>query len=117
MEFSSPPEFKGMEGLITPEDLFVAAENTCFLMTFISMSEKMRFEFVSYECDAVGHLEKVDGDFMFTKIILRPKIEVRDEGDVKKVERAIELTDRNCLIANSMKSEIVIEPDIRVSRE
>ncbi len=114
MDFSSPPEFKGLEGLITPEDLFVAAENTCFLMTFISMSEKMRFEFISFECEAVGHLEKTDEGLVFTKIILKPRIEIRNEEDVKKVERALEVTDRNCLIANSMKSKIVVEPEIVV---
>ncbi len=114
MDFSSPPEFKGLEGLITPEDLFVAAENTCFLMTFISMSEKMRFEFVSYECEAVGYLEKTDEGYMFTRIVLRPRVVIENEDDVKKVERALEVTDKNCLIANSMKTRIIIEPEIIV---
>ena len=115
MDFSSPPEFKGIEGLITPEDLFVASENTCLLMTFISVAEKMRFEFLSYECDAVGHLEKTDDGLVFTRIILRPRIEIGSEENLKKAERALEIAHKNCLIANSMKTEIIIEPEIVLS--
>jgi organic hydroperoxide reductase OsmC/OhrA len=115
MDFSSPPEFKGLRGLITPEDLFVASENTCLLMTFISMAEKMRFEFHSYKCEAVGHLEKTDDGLVFTRIILRPRIEIGSKEDVKKAERALEIADRNCLIANSMKTKIIIEPEIVIS--
>lgn len=114
MDFSSPPEFKGIEGLISPEDLFVASENTCLLMTFISVAEKMRFEFLSYECDAVGHLEKTDEGLVFTEMILRPRIVVGSEESVKKAERALEIADKNCLIANSMKTKVIVEPEIVV---
>jgi organic hydroperoxide reductase OsmC/OhrA len=115
MGFSSPPEFKGVKELINPEELFVASENTCLLMTFISYAEKMRVEFLSYECDAVGYLEQGEKGFAFTRILLRPRIVVRNEEDRKKIERALELAESNCLIANSMKSKIEIEPEITVS--
>ncbi|MCK4445356.1 MAG: OsmC family protein, partial [Thermoplasmata archaeon] len=115
MDFSSPPEYKGHEGVMTPEELFVASENTCLLMTFIAIAEKMRFEFLSYECDGVGHLERTDEGPVFTRIILRPRIEIRNEEDFEKVERALELADKNCFIANSMKTEVTIEPEIVVT--
>ena len=116
-DFSSPPEFKGIGGLLTPECLFVASQNTCFLMTFISMAERMRLEFLSYECEAFGYLEKTQSGFAFTRIVLRPRIEVKDNRDAERARKAIELADSNCLIANSIKSEIQIEPDIFQSKE
>ncbi len=115
MDFSSPPEFKGVEGVMTPEDLFVASENTCLLMTFIAIAEKMRFEFLSYECDAVGHLEKTDEGLVFTSIILRPRIEIKNKEYMEKVERALEIADKNCFIARSMKTKVAVEPEIIVT--
>lgn len=115
MDFSSPPEFKGVEGHITPEELFVAAENTCLLMTFIAYAEKMRLEFLSYDCDAVGHLDQGEKGLVFTKIVLKPRIVVGIEEDVKKTERALELSHSRCFIANSIKSKVEIEPEIVIS--
>lgn len=116
MDFSSPPEFKGVEGVMTPEQLFVASENTCLLMTFIAIAEKMRFEFLSYECDATGHLEKTDKGLLFTKIVLRPRIQVGSEENAEKAERALEISDRNCFIARSMKTKVTVEPEIIVTK-
>lgn len=115
MEFSSPPEFKGVEGRITPEELFVAAENTCLLMTFIAYAEKMRVDFLSYDCDAVGHLEQGEASLVFARIILKPKIVVRSEEDVKKTERALELSHSKCFVSNSIKSKVEIEPEIVIA--
>lgn len=115
MEFSSPPEFKGVEGRIAPEELLVASENTCFLLTFIAYAEKMRVEFLSYDCDAVGYLEQGETGLVITRIVLRPKIVVKSEEDVRKTERALELSLSRCFIANSIKSRVEVEPEIVVS--
>ncbi|TET91077.1 MAG: OsmC family peroxiredoxin [Methanomassiliicoccales archaeon] len=115
MEFSSPPEFKGVEGRIVPEELFVASENTCILLTFIAYAEKMRVEFLSYDCDAVGYLEQGETGLVITRIVLRPKIVVKSEEDVRKTERALELSLSRCFIANSIKSRVEVEPEIVVS--
>ncbi|UCD92535.1 MAG: OsmC family protein [Methanobacteriota archaeon] len=115
MDFSSPPEFKGVEGYITPEELFVAAENTCFLMTFIAYAEKMRIEYLSYDCDAVGYLEEGEKVLSFTRIVLTPKIVVKSEEDVRKTERALELLHSRCFIANSIKSEVEVKPEIVIA--
>ncbi len=116
MDFSSPPEFKGVKGVMTPEQLFVASENTCLLMTFIAIAEKMRFEFLSYECDATGHLEKTDEGLVFTRIVLRPRIEIGSEEYVEKAERALEIADKNCFIARSMKTKVTVKSEIIVTK-
>ena len=47
MEVDAPPEFKGHDGVWTPEHLFVAAVNSCFMTTFLAIAENSKLEFVS----------------------------------------------------------------------
>ena len=38
----APPEFKGREGVWSPEHLFVASLNTCFMLTFLAIAENSK---------------------------------------------------------------------------
>ena len=40
MAFSAPPDAQGHQGVLTPEDAFVAAANTCVMMMFIWATER-----------------------------------------------------------------------------
>ena len=115
MDFSSPPEFGGPGGLITPEELFVASENTCYMLTFLAFVEKMRIELVSYDSVADGHLEKVEKGHVITKMELRPRIVVKSEEDVEKTKKAVELSRKYCFIERSIKTEVELVPEIVVS--
>jgi organic hydroperoxide reductase OsmC/OhrA len=103
VEVSAPPEFDGPEGIISPEDLFVAAATSCFMTTFVTFSKKMRFDFKSFSCEGHGTLEQVDKGFQFTKLLLKTKVEVESEDLKPKAERALELSGKYCLVSNSMK--------------
>ncbi len=103
VQISAPPEFEGPEGIISPEDLFVAAATSCFMTTFITFSKKMRFEFKAFSCEGQGILERVEKGFQFTKLILKGKVTVDSEELVPKAERAMELAGNYCLVSNSMK--------------
>jgi organic hydroperoxide reductase OsmC/OhrA len=47
-EVATPPEFpKGMEGIWSPEHLFVAAIESCLMTTFLSVAENSKLEFTS----------------------------------------------------------------------
>ena len=59
LKVDAPPEFKGHEGVWTPEHLFVASVNSCFMTTFLAIAENSKLEFVSFSADAKGKLEKV----------------------------------------------------------
>lgn len=103
VQVSTPPEFDGPEGIISPEDLFVAAATSCFMTTFITFTKKMRFEFKSFSCNGHGTLERVEKGFQFTKLLLKTKVAVESEELVPKAERALELAGKYCLVSNSMK--------------
>ena len=113
MEVDAPPEFKGHDGVWTPEHLFVAAVNSCFMTTFLAIAENSKLEFVSFSADAKGTLEKLDGrGFIMTEVVLRPKLRVCHARDVERACRILEKAEKNCLISNSIKSETRLEPEV-----
>jgi organic hydroperoxide reductase OsmC/OhrA len=112
MTFSAPPALQGRYGVMTPEDAYVAALNTCFHMMFIWATERLKIQLVSYECEAEGHVvDLLDRTSSFEQTILRPKIKVKIES-IGRVEKALEWTRKYSLIANSIKPPILIEPTI-----
>jgi peroxiredoxin-like protein len=113
VQVATPPEFKGHEGIWSPEDLFVGSANVCLMTTFLAMAERAGLAFSSYESTAEGRLELVEGKFQFTTITIRPSITLKAEEDVVKAKELIEKAERNCLISNSMKATITLEPVIR----
>ncbi len=113
-DFSAPAALYGKPNVLTPEDAFVGSLNMCFQLMFIWMVEKMRINLVSYECTAEGFVEEMpDRTSVFKKIILRPKIVVRN-CEEKTVRRALALAEKFSLIAQSIKAELVIEPEITI---
>ena len=120
MEFSAPPEAQGHAGVLTPEDAFVAAANTCVMLMFIWAAERFKLNLVSYDCYAEGtKLIELDRTETFTQVALRPKIVVHSDGQdtiavEKRVQRALESAQKYSLVANSVKSQIIVEPTIEV---
>jgi organic hydroperoxide reductase OsmC/OhrA len=109
---SSPPEFKGIPGVWTPEDLYVAAAEVCTLSTFLSFGGRKGIPLKSYKSSAEGVLENVDGKYRFTKIILKPEVVVGSEWTKEQVMEVFHQSHDQCLITNSMTADVVIEPNI-----
>ena len=120
MDFSAPPDAHGHEGVLTPEDAFVAAANTCVMMMFIWATERFKLNLLSYECRAEGtKLTELDRTEIFTHVRLWPVIQVsagEEEQAVieARVHRALKGALKYSLVANSVKSEIEVEPTIEI---
>jgi organic hydroperoxide reductase OsmC/OhrA len=110
VEVGTPPEFKGHEGIWSPEDLYVASVNVCILSTFLAYAGRAGIAFEKYESEAEGLLEFMDDQYVFTKIVVRPRIVLRPGEDQAKAEEILHKAERNCLISNSIRSEVVLEP-------
>jgi organic hydroperoxide reductase OsmC/OhrA len=112
--FSAPPDAQGHEGVLTPEDAFVAAVNTCVMLMFIWACERLRLDLISYECHAEGtKVVALDRTETFERVVLRPRIVVRG-ADRKRLERALEWAHKYSLVANSITSTFVMEPEIEI---
>jgi organic hydroperoxide reductase OsmC/OhrA len=114
-EVATPPEFpKGMEGIWSPEHLFVAAIESCLMTTFLAVAENSKLEFTSFSSHATGKLDKVDGKFMMTEVLLQPTLIINNPEHQEKAKRVLEMSEKACLISNSVKSTIIFEPVILV---
>jgi organic hydroperoxide reductase OsmC/OhrA len=110
VEVATPPEFKGHEGIWSPEDLFVAAVNSCIMTTFLTFAGRAVLAFEGYESEAEGTLEFVDERFVFTKIVVRPKVTLRPGADRKQAEEILHKAEQHCLVSNSLRTEVILEP-------
>ena len=98
----------------SPEDLFVASATVCYMNGFVEFTQKMRIEFKSFECDAVGILERVGRSFEITRIEMSTKVGIGSEDVRKRINRALELADKYCFVGNSMKCPITHETQVFV---
>jgi len=113
LNVDAPPEFKGHEGVWTPEHLFVASVNSCFMTTFLAIAENSKLEFIKFYAGAEGKLEKVEvKGLMITHITLRPQLVVKHSRDTERALRIFEKAEKHCLISNSIKTETTLEPQV-----
>jgi organic hydroperoxide reductase OsmC/OhrA len=98
----------------SPEELFVASAAICYMNGFIEFTRKMRIEFKSFTCDAVGTLEKVGRSYEITKILMKTGVMIESEDIRKRIDRALELAAKYCFVGNSMKCPIMHETDVAV---
>jgi peroxiredoxin-like protein len=118
IEVATPPEFlKGIPGIWSPEHLLVAAVNSCLMTTFLAIAENSNLDFISFSSNANGKLEKVDGKYMISDIVLSPVLIIKDNADTEKALRILQKSEAACLISNSVKSTIIFNPIISVQEK
>ena len=106
-----PPPFS-VEANVDPEEAFVAALSSCHMLTFLGIAAKQKYVIDSYVDDAVGVLEEDgSGRSSVTKVTLRPDIVFSGSKipTAKQLDKLHHLAHKNCFIANSVKTEIVVE--------
>ena len=112
---ATPPEFpEGHPGIWSPEHLFVAAAEVCTMTTFLAIAANSKFDFLEYSSEAEGVLEQLETGYQITRIYLRPTVVVSSEAAVDKAKRLLEKAEKHCLISNSMKTEVHLEPNVIV---
>jgi organic hydroperoxide reductase OsmC/OhrA len=115
LTFSAPAAATGVEGVLTPEDAFVAALNTCYMLMFIWSVERLKIDLVSSTCEAEGHVEEfLDRTSTFDKVTLRPRIVTRGCTE-ERVRHALKLAEKYSLVWQSIKARVSLEPEIVVS--
>jgi uncharacterized OsmC-like protein len=117
MDFSAPPALYGHPNMMTPEDAYLMAINTCVHMMVLWAAERFKLELVSLECTAEGEVEEnIDKTSWFKKVVLHPKIKVRGSSE-SVVKRMLEMAKKYSTIAESVKGEIIIKPEIEIVKE
>jgi organic hydroperoxide reductase OsmC/OhrA len=110
---SAAPEYIGNIDYINPEEALAAALSSCHMMSFLYIASKKKFIVENYEDQSEAVLEKNSKNKMaVTKLNLKPKITFRGENQPSKemVNLLHEKAHEECFIANSVLTEIIIEP-------
>ena len=97
---------------VDPEEAFVASAASCHMLFFLDFARRAGVVVTGYDDEAEGLMEKgEDGKVRITRITLRPKIVFGgDEPDPSVVDELHHKSHEACFIANSITSEIAIEP-------
>jgi organic hydroperoxide reductase OsmC/OhrA len=114
LRLSSDPAFRGDPGLPNPEQLLLLAASSCQLLSFLSFAARAGIDVVAYSDQADAIMPEDDKPIRITKMTLRPQITVVGETDDQRVRYWIGRAHEACFIANSVNSEIVIDPRIEI---
>jgi peroxiredoxin-like protein len=115
LSIATPPEFpKGEANVWSPEHYYLAAINGCLLTTFLAVAENFKLKFIDFRSSSVGKLEVVDRKYMMSEVVLKPVIIIENEEDRALALKVIQKSERACLISNSIKSKVILEPVIQV---
>lgn len=110
---SAAPAYLGSAHGVDPEEALVVALSSCHMLTLLAIAAKKGWVIDSYLDEAEGKLGKNDaGRIALTHVTLRPKI-VFAEGsapDAEGLQRLHHSAHEHCFIANSVKTEVTIEP-------
>ena len=101
-----------VEAAVDPEEALVASAASCHMLWFLSLAAKQGFVIESYEDEAAGVMGKNnEGRPCITRITLRPRIAFAGdrEPSPQELEALHHAAHDACFIANSLKSEIVVE--------
>ena len=115
LELATPPDFGGPEGIWSPEDLLVAAVNSCILTTFLYYRVRAGIELTGYKSTAEGTLVYTGQALEFLEVAVRPEVLVASEGDREKAAAALERSEQTCLISNALDCAVRVEPSVRVA--
>jgi len=107
LEVATPPEFQGgMEGVWSPEDLFVAATATCYTVTLISAARRRGVPVRGLEVRSFGDVtRRPDGHFGFIAVELVVELET-DAGCEGEAKGAALDAEQSCLVAASLDTPV-----------
>jgi peroxiredoxin-like protein len=110
---AAPSDYDGPGDAWSPEHLLLAAVQTCFLLTLRAVARASNVPFVALEMDAAGTVDRQGGVTRFTEIVLRPRLTVPAGTDRERAVRALEKSEKACLVSASLSTPIRLEPEIK----
>ncbi len=110
IEFALPAEFGGVEGLPSPEDIYVAAANACVLTTTLARAKKHNVALISYKSEASGVLERVGDGREVTRIEV--KVRLAADGDPETIVEMLSDVAGRVPVIRSMSTSVSIDFEV-----
>lgn len=109
---TAPESTNSLKEMWTSEHLLIAAVNSCLMSTFLMVAGNSKFEFISFDCNAIGKIEKIEGKSVVTEILLKPTLSIASSQNELKAKRLLNMSEKTCVHTNSFKTIIISEPHI-----
>ena len=94
---------------VDPEQAFIASLSSCHMLWFLHLACQKNWIVERYTDEAVGLLDKT----WMSKVTLRPRVHFSGRAPSESEHRALhERAHEKCFIANSVKTEVVVEARI-----
>lgn len=113
IHFAAPPQFGGLEGRWSPEDLLLSALAGCFTTTFRALADYSKFEYKDLEVAVEGKVRKVQSGYEFAEIVIRPTLTIADPAGKPQADRLLEKAKRLCLVSRALAAQQVFQPQVR----
>src|SRR6058998_1907151 len=102
IHFTAPPEFGGLQGRWTPEDLLLGAIASCYTTTFRALAEYSRFEYADLEVEVQGTVHKADSGYSFSEIVMRPNLTISSEEARERALLLLQKAKARCLVSRTL---------------
>lgn len=112
IHFTAPPQFGGLEGRWSPEDLLLSAIAACFTTTFRALADYSKFHYSDLEVEVKGTVRKVESGYQFAEIVICPAVTVLSAEDGAKADRLLEKANRLCLVSRALVLPQKFEPQV-----
>jgi len=116
LHFTAPPQFGGLEGRWTPEDLLLTAVGGCFATTFRALADYSKLSYKDLEVEVTGTVQKAASGYSFKEIATRPHLALDREEDQRNALNLLHKAQELCLIARSLLVKHTFEPSILLSK-
>jgi organic hydroperoxide reductase OsmC/OhrA len=95
---------------VDPEEALIASVSSCHMLWFLDFARRAGVEVLSYRDSAEGTMARDErGRVALTRIVLRPRIDFAADPSAAEIARLHHLAHENCFIANSLRTEVVVE--------
>jgi organic hydroperoxide reductase OsmC/OhrA len=108
---NTPRGARGAPG-VDPEQAFVASLSSCHMLWFLHLAADAKLVVDRYVDEAIGVLEKnAEGRMVITRVTLRPVVTCSGRAPTAQEHKQLhERAHHECYIANSVKTEVAVEP-------
>jgi peroxiredoxin-like protein len=116
IHFTAPPQFGGLEGRWTPEDLLMTALASCFTTTFHAIAGYSKFEYTDLAVEAEGTVSKTDNGYCFSEIVIRPSLMIPNEEQRERAVGLLHKAKALCLVSRALATAQKFEARIEISK-
>ncbi len=116
IHFAAPPQFGGLEGRWTPEDLLMTALASCFTTTFHAIAGYSKFEYTDLEVEVEGTVSKTGTGYSFSEIVIRPRLTIPHEENRERAINLLQKAKALCLVSRVLATTQTFEPRVGVGK-